>query len=49
MVFFLMKRGYNFETANIMRLYAQFNEDSKICDVRSYVSPEGVIKYVKVF
>ena len=33
--FFLIKRGYNFEIANIMRLYANFNKNSKICDVYS--------------
>ena len=48
--FFLIKRGYNFETANIMRLYAKFNKNSKICDVRTSASPRrGVIKYVKIF
>ena len=40
-IFFLIKRGYNFETANIMRLYAKFNKNSKICDVRTSASPGG--------
>ena len=48
-IFFLIKRGYNFETANIMRLYAKFNKNSKICDVRTSALPGGVIKYVKIF
>ena len=38
-VFFLIKRGYNFETANIMRLHAKFNKSSKICVVRTSASP----------
>ena len=47
--FFPDKEGLNFETANIMRLYAIFNKNSKICDVRTSASPGGVIKYVKIF
>ena len=47
--FFPDKEGYNFETVNIMRLYAKFNKNSQICDVRTFASPGGVIKYVKIF
>ena len=43
----MIKRIYNFETANIIRLYAKFNKNSEICD--ACTSALGVIKYVKIF